>query len=378
MNDIYAGAFDETYGETESEKRERANNGASQAPPIRFKLTPFEQIKISTARDYVVKSIIPRGSLVVFWGPPKCGKSFTCFDIAMHIALGWKYRDQKVRPGPVVYLAVEGGPGFSRRVEAWRRRHLDGHREPVPFYLIDVAVDLIADHAALIASIRAQAVMPTTVFIDTLNRTLIGSESKDEDMARYVRAADAIRRAFSCTVVIVHHCGIVGSRPRGHTSLPGADDAQIAVEKGKNGLITVTVEHMRDGPAGLSFACRLESVDLGLDDDGDPINSCVIVPAELSSAGTSAGIRVTPNQTRFLDILSDAILDAPDEQKTTANIPGGRTAISREWLKRCCVSKGWLEDDGSNKSRAKFSEMLNTLAGKRLIGVTNLYVWSAQ
>ena len=89
-----------------------------------------------------------------------------------------------------------------------------------------------------------------------------------------------IRAAFGCLVVIVHHCGIAGSRPRGHTSLSGADDAQIAIERNEDGSITATVEHMKDGRAGAAMASRLERVELGTDDDGDPITSCVVVPAD--------------------------------------------------------------------------------------------------
>ena len=74
----------------------------------------------------------------------------------MHVALGWQYRGRRVQQGPIVYLALEGGHGFRARVEAWRRRHLAKHHEPVPFYLLDVPIDLVADHAKLIAAIRAQ------------------------------------------------------------------------------------------------------------------------------------------------------------------------------------------------------------------------------
>ena len=45
----------------------------------------------------------------------------------MHVALGWEYRGRRVQQGAVVYLALEGGHGFPARVEAWRRRHLNGH-----------------------------------------------------------------------------------------------------------------------------------------------------------------------------------------------------------------------------------------------------------
>ena len=45
------------------------------------------------------------------------------FDLSMHIALGRGYRGRHVQQGPVVYLALEGGRGFTHRVEAFRRRH---------------------------------------------------------------------------------------------------------------------------------------------------------------------------------------------------------------------------------------------------------------
>jgi hypothetical protein len=110
-----------------------------------------------------------------------------------------------------VYLALEGGKGFAGRIEAWRRRHLDGHDQPVPFYLIDVPLDLIADREALISDIGAQlgGEVPAVVTIDTLNRAIQGDENASSDMAEFIRAADAIRAAFDCLVIIVHHCGIV-------------------------------------------------------------------------------------------------------------------------------------------------------------------------
>jgi hypothetical protein len=181
---------------------------------------------------------------------------------------------------------LEGSYGFSARVEAWRRRHLNGHRDPVPFYLLDVPVDLVADRNMLIQAIKAQLgeEKPAAVVIDTLNRALVGDENRSDDMAKFIRAADIVRAAFDCLVVIIHHCGVAGSRPRGHTSLAGADDAQIAIERNTDGNIAIKVEHMKDGDATAPMGARLERVELGNDDDGDPITSCVIVPADATAA----------------------------------------------------------------------------------------------
>src|SRR4029077_20695580 len=109
------------------------------------------------------------------WGSPKCGKSFWTFDLVMHVALGWEYRGHRVQQGTVVYLAMEGGTGFAGRIEAWRRSRLQEQPETdVPFYLINVALDLVQDHPKLIASARQQlgAERPAIVVLDTLNRSM--------------------------------------------------------------------------------------------------------------------------------------------------------------------------------------------------------------
>jgi hypothetical protein len=246
----------------------------------RLKLVPFDNITVGSTAVYLVKGIIPRTGLTVVWGPPKCGKSFWTFDLVMHVALSRPYRGRRVWGGPVVYLALEGAEGFKARIEAFRMRHLAEQAEAVPFFLMAARIDLIKDHAELIGAIRAQAGVPAVVAIDTLNRSLVGSESDDKDMAAYMRAENAIREAFGCAVVIVHHCGVDASRPRGHTSLTGAADAQIAVKRAAANNIVATVEWMKDGPEGDQFVSRLESVEVGIDEDGAPITSCVVVPIE--------------------------------------------------------------------------------------------------
>src|SRR5215831_14932379 len=124
--------------------------GSSPRRP-QFKLHAFDSITLSTKPNYRVKGFIPDVGLVVIWGPPKCGKSFWTFDIFMHVALGWEYRSHKVKQGPVVYCAVEGGRNFRKRIQAWRLHYAARFRGPVPFWLIDLPINLIKDHKALIA-----------------------------------------------------------------------------------------------------------------------------------------------------------------------------------------------------------------------------------
>src|SRR5262249_6235581 len=254
---------------------------------------------------YLIKGVIPRIGLVVVWGPPKCGKSFWIFDLAMHVALGWPYRDRRVQQGPVVYCAFEGQTGFQARAQAFRQTfpiEVDG---PVPFYLQPVTLDLAADHKELIAAIGRDAMAPVLVVLDTLNRSLRGSENDAKDMAAYIAAADAIREAFTCSVAIVHHCGIDGTRPRGSTALSGAVDAQLAVRRDASDAIIVDVEFMKDGAAGDMIASKLEVITVGKDEDGEEITSCVIRSADVPKI-VEAGPKLTKNQQTMYSILRDA------------------------------------------------------------------------
>jgi AAA domain len=77
----------------------------------RFDLVAFEKIKLDASSPYLIKGLIPRVGLVVVWGPPKCGKSFWTFDLAMYVALGWEYRPQSWSRGyPIRRRAGAGRP----------------------------------------------------------------------------------------------------------------------------------------------------------------------------------------------------------------------------------------------------------------------------
>ena len=142
-------------------------------PPVRFKLTRFDEIRMDDGADYLVKGILPAEGLVIVWGPPKQGKSFWTFDLLMHATLGWEYRGRRVKPGPVAYCALEGQKGFKKRKEAFRLAKLtEGGNQAPPFYLMSTPLSLVADAAQLIADIRNQLgdERPVAVCIDTLNR----------------------------------------------------------------------------------------------------------------------------------------------------------------------------------------------------------------
>lgn len=316
-------------------------------PPTRIRIVPFDEIRVGTERRYRVKELIPMSGLALIWGPPKCGKSYWIFDLEMHVALGWDYCGLKVQQGPVVHCAFEGQHGLPARVEAFRLERLGGYEgPPVPFYLERLTLDLVKDHRELIAAIRLalDSTPPAIVTLDTLNRSLAGSENSDEDMSAYIGAADAIREAFDCAVVIVHHCGTAGDRPRGHTSLTGAVDVQISVKRNLGGNVA-EVELAKDGPEGRSIGFKLEQVEVGTDIDGEPIYSCIVVPQE-APAVAEAGPRLSANQQTMFALLHEAgerglPLDVWNEKAREAGIGNKRRADLTD-IRMALKSKGLI------------------------------------
>lgn len=344
-----------------------------------FELVPFDKIRPSTARNYLIKDLIPREGLIVVWGPPKCGKSFWMYDTAMHIALGWVYRGRHVMKGTVVYVACEGAPGLAARTEAFRRRKLAEDHEPVPFYLVTTRLDLVGEFETLIFDIKAQLadVNPVLVIIDTLNRSIRGSESSDEDMGNYVKAADAVRAAFGCTVAVVHHCGIDSQRPRGHTSLSGAADAQIAVKRDAADLIVTTVEFMKDGAEGATTCSKLEVVEVAIDDDGEAVTSCVVVAADDGERGRNR-VKVTGQAKIGLDLLRKAIADAGEILPAGGHFPGGQErGVPFDLWRRYCRKGGLTEGDNDDTFKKAWQRVRERLLSRGIIGVWDGRVWIA-
>ncbi|MCK1542203.1 AAA family ATPase [Bradyrhizobium sp. 160] len=338
-------------------------------PGITF--TRFREIILSTAQRYLVKGLIPNMGLVVVWGPPKCGKSFWVFDLVCHIAADWEYRGRRVKQRDVVYFAFEGQEGFGARVEAFRKQH---DVDDIPFYLSGNRVVLPQDGAAVLKAIEDEfpEVHPGVVVLDTLNRSIAGSENTPEDMTAYIRTADMIRDRFQCVVIVIHHCGVDGDRPRGHTSLTGAADAQISVKRDAAKNIVAKVEFMKDGPEGDEIISSLEAVTVGRDDTGDDITSCVVVTAD-STAPASKGA-VYGQAGIALRLLQDALASGGEISSHPA-IPTGVRTIREEAWRADCYARMFSQDASQTSKQKAFVRAAKTLHERQLIGKHGDHVW---
>jgi hypothetical protein len=349
----------------------------------RYPLVRMRAIKPKLKGRYLVKGMLPSGALTVVWGAPKCGKSFWTLDLVAHIACGLPYRGLKVRQGPVVYVAAEGAEGFEARARAWCARHLGVEDDP-PLHVLSRRIDLVHEHVSFIAEIERQLgiekptspAAPVVVVIDTLNRTYSGSESSDQDMTAYVGAADAIKTRFNCTVIIVHHCGLEANRPRGHTALAGAADAQISIRRQRH-LITAAVDFAKDMPDGYSNVSRLEKIEIGNDEDGDMITTCIVVPtdekAEPSRPQLSAGMALA------MKALEKALITA-GVTRCMPGMPDHAISVPTDLWRATFYQMSLLEaPEGNQAARQKaFRRAATDLQARELIGCASDHVWKVK
>jgi hypothetical protein len=355
------------------------------APPqqYQFPLQPFSSLVVDDIIEYLVDGLIPRTGLMVIWGPPKCGKSFFAFFVSMMIALGWTFRNRVVQKGPVVYCAFEGADGMKKRSEAFRRKYPDKLDEiqNAPFFLISVRADLVKDHFRMIADIRAQigGVLPVAICLDTLNRSLVGSESNDEDMGDYIKSADAIGQAFNCLVGVVHHCGIDGTRPRGHTSLTGAVDAQVAVTRDQTSNIIVEIEWMKDGDSeGQKIYSQLETLEVGYDRNGKVKTSCVLIEAQ-EPPGEGKKQRKSAKLNGSSQIALQALRKAIQEDGATPmasnHVPPNIRVVSKEMWRKYAYLAGISDGETERAKQTAFSRAYTELIAKKFVSTWGSDVW---
>jgi hypothetical protein len=365
---VRAYGHDKADIKAKGEAKAPRSGGAAAGPDVRFRILAFGEMRPGAEPLYLIDELLPIRGLVDIWGKPKCFKSFITLDMMLHVAMGWEYQDRAVRQGTVVYCAFEGAHGYKKRVEALRRHYQIDSDDGVPLYVMPGQANLIKEHAKLILDLKIQLGdrAPAAVVLDTLNKSLIGSESKDIDMSAYLRAAEAVRDAFSCVVIIVHHCGLDETRPRGHTALPGAVDAQLAVvREGAN--VTVTVEMMRDGPEDTAVTCVAKSIEVGQDNNGKILTSLVMVPGEVPVAAR----RTWPKSLTLLRVALAKALASADQLVLVSGSTVRATDLEavRAEFYATYIAKGDTQDQKQDTRKHAFYRNLSKAQKDGLVGV---------
>jgi hypothetical protein len=355
--------------------RSTPNGGASEhdgALTVKF----WDELGQVVPPDRLVRNLLGTTSLALIYGEPGSGKTFLVTDLGMHIALGRDWFGRRVTAGAVLYVACEGMAGLSNRLAAFRLTN-----DPpggVPFAVVPSAVDLGPDgqdadriiHAAQQVKTKAgQDIL--LIVIDTLARAMVGGdENSAKDMSSFVKACDRVRVETGATVLIVHHSGKAKqSGARGSSALLGAVDTAIEVEKSTNGVRTAKVIKQKDSADGLELNFTLRRVEVGRDEDGESITSCVVeatdVAPELPDTTLAAqGLKVLHAALKESGEAAPAGLKASADAVVT--VEQFQAALKEAGVTSCCKPA---------TARKRWERIKETLCDKGLLIVEDEYCW---
>jgi RecA/RadA recombinase len=274
--------------------------------------------------------VLPFEGIGAIFGPSGSGKSFLTLDMLASVSNGGEWFGCRVKPASVLYVALEGEAGIAQRVKAYEMKH-----GPVSagFRFMLQALDIrnAGDRADLVQAIKAAGWNGGVLCLDTLNRAAPGMDENDsKSMGEVIGAAKAIQAELGGLVLLVHHTGKDATKGmRGHSSLHAALDA--AVEVCRDGDRREWKMHKsKDGEDGEAHPFRLEVVEVGSDDEGEPITSCAVMQEE--RAGQSVRRAKVPqggNQRIVYDVLGELFRTAGcfAPEGAPKELPAGRPCL---------------------------------------------------
>ena len=244
-----------------------------------YSLLKIKELQALPPTEYHIKNILPKTGISAVYGPSMSGKSFFIIDLLSHLALGKEWYGNKVNACHVTYLALEGAGGICNRMTAWERKH--GLNLPDSFRVITQQFHLMdaQNVSKLASSINSSHQNGGIVVIDTLNRSSPNAdENISKDMGVILNNTQLLQMQTDCHILLVHHTGKDTSKGlRGHSSLLAALDAAIEIKTSQSGRVW-TLLKSKDGKDGIAHPFRLEVIQLGVDQDGEEVSSCVATP----------------------------------------------------------------------------------------------------
>jgi hypothetical protein len=179
------------------------------------------------------------------------------------------------------YIAAEGAGGLRTRLQAYA--DFQGvQAEAIPVSFLAEAPNFLQAKDVRDVILGIQALGETgLVVIDTFAQVMPGgNENSGEDVGRVLEHCRQIHKHTGAMVLLVHHAGKDSAKgARGWSGLKAACDAELEVRRNgdERGL---RLSKAKDDTDGTTFGFRLQTVNVGVDDDGDPITSCVVEVVE--------------------------------------------------------------------------------------------------
>ncbi|MDE2561720.1 MAG: AAA family ATPase [Sphingomonadales bacterium] len=283
---------------------EQLRHGALVASAIQWSGTAYDARHLRLLLDgdldalprlrWLVKGVVPDAGIGAIYGESGTYKSFVTLDLLAHISNGLEWFGHRVSAAPAVYVPFEGQGGIPNRIRAWRvaqtaARHPGSLAifEPDPGVSSGVAVVMEplnlreqADRERLVTTLTECGWAGGVLCIDTLAHASNGIEENSSAMGEMIGIFRDLQHQLGGVILLVHHSGKDQSRGmRGWSGLHAAMD--FVVECQREGDLgsreaNFRLSKVKDGETGAVHKFRMEQVQLGFDEDGDPVTSLTV------------------------------------------------------------------------------------------------------
>lgn len=277
--------------------------------PPRYVFEPVHTFSSTRALPWIIKGVLPKAGLGVVYGASGSGKSFAVLDMGMAIARGVEWRGKKVKQGRVAYIAAEGADGFRKRLAAYAL-HNQVDLATVPMTVLNAAPNLLEKQDAVdVARGIKAAGGADLIVVDTFAQTTPGAnENAGEDVGKALGYCKRIHEVTGAMVLLIHHSGKDATKgARGWSGLRAACDAEIEVVREATGRY-LRLTKSKDGEDGLEWGFDLEVVQVDVDEDMDPVTSCVVIEAQMPVVGAGPARRLGPVEKVVNDVIQEFAL----------------------------------------------------------------------
>lgn len=335
-----------------------------------YNLLTSAQVSSMSAVPALVRGIWPAQGVVGLVGPSGSGKSFLVFSLLAAVCEGENWFGHRTTSTFVVYVALEGQAGIQKRIRAWESHHGRTLPDSMRFLLESFRLTSPDDVRELGAAVLAAGGGGCVLVLDTLNRAAPTSdENSSRDMGEILEAAKTLQLQIGGLVVLVHHTGKdLTKGMRGHSSLFAALDAVIEVSRDMDQR-RWKLTKSKDGEDGIERTFKLEVVDLGRDDIGDPVTSCVVTGDTFSEEIRRTKVPTGANQKIAFTALQ------PLFKQGTLGRPGAPTLKRSIELTDAviAVASGLVCDPDQRAYRARLA--INGLVSNGIFGCHDGWLW---
>jgi hypothetical protein len=320
----------------------------SPVPAAAGRMRFLSDVDAAVRPSWLLKGWLPKQGVVLLAGQSRIGKTFLSLELAGALATGGSFFGRPVRERVgVLILAAEGGGTIAPRLEALRLHRLggiDAATLPIAWAEISDANEIGAIVAAAAVEMRERfGLRLGLVAVDTV-AAAFGVDENDAQLATSaMKALGKLASDADVLVVAVAHYGKSdGAGVRGSSAWTASADVILAA----TGEISETTGEVKDRKLALTKSryaetgpisdFDLRSVNLGLDEDGDPISAAVIA--------TVSTVTLDPHQVLYMDGFEGLLLVAGEA------IGEGRTGVPRKLLREHCYGE-WFDSNNATKKK---------------------------